>query len=726
MGQGAGMIGKDIEAARQFIGEFRKLIDFNDFPDQVREEFEALTRTATEAKFPGALLVLPRRGKCSVYYAVAADAAEWRRLRPLLMAYAGPTVTSFKGWPESLLPHKIPAEALLNSAQFHVVARLVPGESNKLQTITCRSLQRLVAMVIAAPSTAGAVPETTNRLLARFADCLNGGNYAGAQEILDQCERELRIDALNLLFLRIRLLSWFGNWQAIMEMPELASLLHTRRPLRVTATLLEAVFQTRLRQHGNDVRALTEVWVGELRPEFLPLLQLPILPGCPVGALRLYGLEALSLKSRDTALEAAVLEHGDRIPELAEALVLEGRTGVISEANSASGNDAGLPAVQQALVQAEQCSTLETIGRALQMIETLEACEKERLMSSATFRSLWQSVGAQSRRAPPTSWQEWLGRLSAPDFTEALKVLAHAVEEWPATLLQDPVEIAAFERALQEVPETSPAAERLADGLPSLVTWAMEDPGFPRAGMLQIYDTLLFHLMVGVRRSGIVFESAAVLIRALLTLGLTQNRYRALLDDCLALTGEAVSKRTVYWLLDMLEETLLNPCTDEEARRAFWYAACSRLMQMKAYLSPGQKVVFEKLSTELGWPAVSEGEAVTHTTEEAQQKQLQSALDGRFVAIYTLTESAGRQAAALLQKLAPSVRIEMSHDKGGTTALKNMAHHADIFVMVTASAKHAATGFIQQERHGRPILYANGRGFSTIMRVIEDHVFGSD
>jgi hypothetical protein len=68
----------------------------------------------------------------------------------------------------------------------------------------------------------------------------------------------------------------------------------------------------------------------------------------------------------------------------------------------------------------------------------------------------------------------------------------------------------------------------------------------------------------------------------------------------------------------------------------------------------------------------------------------------------------------------------MSHDKAASAALKNMAHQANIFVMVAASAKHAASGYIQQERQGKPILYANGRGYSSIMRAIENHVLGSE
>ncbi|MFS2004569.1 protein DpdD [Duganella sp. CT11-25] len=720
------MIGKNIEAARLLVEAFRGLIDFSAFPVQNLKEFDALARTATDERFPGALLTLPRVGKRSVYYAIADNAAEWRRLRPLLIAYAGPTLTSFQGWPEPLLPHLLPIEALLEAGCFHVVARIVPGETEKVQKYTSRSLLRLVDMVTTAPSTTSAVPLSTSRLLAHFSDCLNGNDFVGAERILEQCARELRIDALNLLFLRIRLLSWFNNWQGLVEMPEFRSVCHTRRPPAVTAALLEAVYQVWVRDKG-DIPELSELWAKKLRPEFLTLLQLPILPGVSSGALTLFALEALSVATRNPVIEMAVMSHRDATPELAAALQAAGRTGAACTTEDTVGLGGRLPTAQQALVQAERSNTLETIARALQLIDALEAGERESLLASTPFRSLWQSVSTQSGKAPPASWQDWFRRLQTPEFTDALAVLSHAVTEWPAALLKDTVEINAFVSALQEVPDIFPSADRLADALPALVTWVLEDQVFPRPSMLPVYDALLYQLLVGVRRSGVVFESAAVLIRALLCLGLSPSRYRELLDDCLMLTGEAMSKRTVYWVLDTLEETLLNPCPDEEARRGFWYAACARLMQMKPFFSPGQKIVFVWLSAELGWQSIQEvEERIAVDPMGAQRHQLQSVLDGSYVAIYTLTESAGRQAATVLKELSPSVRVEMSHDKVASSALKSMAQQADIFVMVAASAKHAASGYIQQERQGKPLLYANGRGYSSIIRAVETFILGGE
>ena len=46
----------------------------------------------------------------------------------------------------------------------------------------------------------------------------------------------------------------------------------------------------------------------------------------------------------------------------------------------------------------------------------------------------------------------------------------------------------------------------------------------------------------------------------------------------------------------------------------------------------------------------------------------------------------------------PNIKITINKDKVGTSPLKSLAQNADIFVIATSSAKHAATTFIQKNR----------------------------
>lgn len=94
------------------------------------------------------------------------------------------------------------------------------------------------------------------------------------------------------------------------------------------------------------------------------------------------------------------------------------------------------------------------------------------------------------------------------------------------------------------------------------------------------------------------------------------------------------------------------------------------------------------------------------------------------IAIYSLTESSARQAKAALEQVSTNVTVDTNADHGGTSRLRALAENADLFVMAWLSAKHAATDFIREHRGSRPLIYAQGRGFSSILRAIEDHIGG--
>jgi hypothetical protein len=726
------MIGQNADAAIAFLNLFRQVADIDGLPSEKQIEFDELVGSVLSPRFPGGLLSYPRQDEATMYYAIAASASEWRKLRPLLIAYAGPTLTSFRGWPEPLQP-SLPVEACLLAGGWHIVARLIPGKEQRVVQMTRRSLVRMLEAIEAAPMTTQVAYEPTSRLIARFVDFLNGNNRVEAERILELCRSELRLDALNLLFLRVQLLAHFNDWSGVSEIPEFSSLCYTRKPSAVTNALLEALYQTHLSpiDGENWMERQRTCWRNEVRQFARPLLRLPIPQSCSASALKLFAWDALEAIPRRLDLEEAVLVHRDSIGELAGAL--DQLDGNVIETTHAEGTptkalqDDPIAVAQHALANADSTDTLAAIGNALLQFEHLDEDQRQELLRSGPFRSFWQNLNFETGgTSPPIGWIDWLHRLPVPEFVSAFSVLQRAVTEWPASSLVDSVEVAELAKALGAVPDSPPASDRIADAIPLLVSWVVDDPQFPRAAMSPVYETLLYHLVVGGRRASIVYDSAAPLIRALLAIGLPPAQYGALLDDCLELIGAGAGTRNVYWLLDILEETILNTSPAPERRQAFWYAAHARLVPLRTHLSPGQSVAVNKLAASLGWES-TEIEAFTIPASGTRMDALRAAMSGTSIAIYSLTESAARQAGQALEAIAPDVKISISSDTGGTAALKSMAQNSDICVVATASAKHAATGFIQQMRpRNKPLLFAAGRGFSSIVRAIEVFLLGSE
>ena len=67
-------------------------------------------------------------------------------------------------------------------------------------------------------------------------------------------------------------------------------------------------------------------------------------------------------------------------------------------------------------------------------------------------------------------------------------------------------------------------------------------------------------------------------------------------------------------------------------------------------------------------------------------------------------------------------KVETNADHVCTDRLASLAANTDIFVMVTQSAKHAATDCVRANRPDGVTLMPEGKGASSIIRALEEHV----
>jgi hypothetical protein len=174
----------------------------------------------------------------------------------------------------------------------------------------------------------------------------------------------------------------------------------------------------------------------------------------------------------------------------------------------------------------------------------------------------------------------------------------------------------------------------------------------------------------------------------------------------------------VYWALELVENFMSAATPDADAREAFLHHILARIAPLYGRLTGLQRIAITLLSCELGWSLPAAAATGTPPADEG----LASRLSGLRVAIYSLTESASRQAKAALEEIAPAVTVDTNSDHGGSARLRALAENTDIFVMACLSAKHAATDFIREHRGTKPLIYGSGKGFSSILRDIEEYV----
>lgn len=721
------MIGNDITIGKTLVSGFRNVANISALSESKIAEFDELARSVIVSQFPGAILAWPRADDTTVYYAVVHNASEWRRLQPLLLAFAGPTLTSFTGRPESLDP-EVAVEDYLMKGGWYLAVRLRPGDEPSVQSMAHRSLKRLIQTLEAATYVSKTAPLPTSRLISKFVNSLNGNDRQEAFRILEVLRTEMRVDALNLSFLEVQIHAHFGDWRSVFDMPSFASLIRTRRPPAVSSALLEALYQVYLApiDDGQSLATVRERYEEAVRADARPLVRMPVPVSLGQGARRLYALEALSLHTRNIALELFVLENADAIGhELTSALTKAGRTGQVDSLQKAPAHPDSIVEAKQALTLALEVDSLGTIKTALEKMHGLSPDQRKSLLDSEPFRSMWRALSSETQGALPTiGWLEWLKNAREPEFTNALGVARRGVAEWPVEALQDSLHVEHLVESLTNFPEKSPGYDRLIDALPLLVAWVAKEIDFPRLGMKSVYEILLFHLVSSTRRGVEVLESATTLIRALLTVGVANNNYKNLLDDILELIGLGLGARSIDSVLEIVEETVACPSSNPEARKEFWYQVLARIEPMAAHLSAIQVASLMQLGRGLGWDSdtLQSVAAAVKDNGKPGDSDFATGLKGKSIGIYSLTEAAARQAEVLLKTLVPGIRITLSNEHVGSPKLKSMAIGTDILVLATASATHSATLFLQQHRpRNLPLLYARGRGCTSILRALEEY-----
>lgn len=686
------MIGRDAATADALATKFRAVADFETLPQNLRKLFDDVLKSATDPRVPGAILPAPHGRGCRIY-AIAADQKEWRRLGPLLYAFAGPTLTNFAG----VIKAPSGGDALDAFARDLPVEVIAVVEAQETSVEAMRALRRMIAMLRLAPEGNSQPPRPTSWLLSDFEDALNVGDRLAAERLIERLRSECRIDVLNLRFLTVQLLASLGCWAELRALPDFADLCLARKPGAIAAHLAEALFQSDLASvfataNAEDCRSA----YASIRPLAAPLILLPPPAVLGPGGRRLYALAALAADSPEPGQLSAIAEQPDAGWVLAHLK----------------------PFAEQApvAVAPEPEADYAQIRRTLERLTELPLAQRTRLLEIEPLRSLLANGSEAEPALVPLCWHDWLKRISDPEYTIAFEVARKGALEWPVEDVADPVKATALAEALADAIDDEVSRARLAQALPLIVTWLQRGGAFPRPSMRPVYETVLTLFALGEARDRGIMSSAAVIGEALLSIGNSTSDYQKLLNSLTTLFTEGTGTNNLYLLLELIEALLRHPCPDPSAREAFWLNALAILEPLRLRLEPVQHASLAALAELLGWP-----DSPFADTDTIAQDEFAPKIANLRIGIYTLTESAARHAASVLTRLEPSTRVQISSEQVGSAKLKALAVNSDLLVITSLSATHAATDFIRANRpSGKPICWAAGRGFTSIVRAVEE------
>ncbi|HZP88592.1 MAG TPA: hypothetical protein VFB54_17410 [Burkholderiales bacterium] len=625
-----------------------------------------LERTLSDPDFPGALIPA-REGSSIVWYAASSTQQEWRLLRRLLLAYAGPTVTSFDG--RTLLPRPtVQIEHLLLTGACALARLSAPNEQLEFAS---RALERLVKTHEKRPKGGGVIARSTQALLARLDLCLATGDRDEALSILQVLRSEWRLDALNLKFVEVKIFAHFRDWSAIANDERLSDLVYVRKPPAVAAAILEALYWSRLAPHQDDKAILLETYKREVRALAGPLLaQTP---------------ESLAVVDLYRELEPLIAQERHEDP---------------------------VESAQRQILHAAETESIKATKAAFDQLSTLSVEKQQEALEPAPVRAALDALTSVKEKSPPTEWIGWLEALKDPTFTRAREWAERAATELSVADWSDPVQAAKLADSILAIP-SGLALERLALSLPTLVRWVRADPEFPRTALRRVYDALLTQLIMMEGHGQPEREASSELFEAMLSIGSPKDVYVRLLDDMGSMLASESGQATAYWSFDLADIVMRYAAPSSDARAQLLSRILTALQSCLPILTLPQRLAYDRVASTSGWPPLQQ------TTPTPEANSLESALRGKTLAIYTLTESAARQAELVIRRLSPTVKVELAHDHVASPRLERLAKTADIFVLVANSAKHAATDCIVRSRSGRPLTYAAGKGFCSIVRAVE-------
>ncbi len=730
---------------RAFFGEGNRF-DYDSLVSSSTETHRAVKRWA-EALKEDRSAVLPRWEEDGVtWYGFATTEEAMQGLIEQVEAFIGPSFSTFTG-ERARLDEEDPIERAVQNytggraLRFH-------GKDNAIRT---RLDQMHEVRMQRQPHTTEE-DLGTGIVLRRFNMALAAGDRPEAEKQIQYLRERGLLDPTNIRYLQIRMRAAFEAWDEIVQFEEISDLIEsTSHPLPVRRALLQAVYHTHFDSYegqGAPEEAL-EHYEKTVQPEYGPLFTVRSSMQAP-EVLKTFMMKAVSGEETDEDLRDELMKVAERIElndpffevltelgsDAGEPTVVENPISEAMTAWSKGDVDAAFRMLRQAESSPRKSECLALIHGDLQSLDVeqeLEATladlpaeeQKELARRHPICQQVLESVSA------PSSWRHWLSHVGEAVYDSQEKALQHAeklVEEWHPQQVLDAE--GALEELVQQV-ETAPldgwGGRIVSLALPRLLESLQNDPEYPRSTFQSLYGVVLNRIPYASDLTKSDFDVYRDLAEVRLGYGVNKEAYREILEGAEALWAEAGSPRRINWLLDFAELLTLVPSRDEEAQLRFLMTVVEALQKYRDHVEPIQVDLFRSLCEAVGQPEVGGQIHVEEKQKEGGSKEpLRQMLDGKTLGIYTLTESAGRRARSFLEEKCANLTVHLRHDKAGNSELEQVAENADYFLVVTWSAKHAATEVIGQHVPTERLIRPQGKGESSMIRDLVDYAKKED
>ena len=671
-----------------------------------------IAKTCVLDNFPGSLIPnVSENGSTTVFVAFE-KFVDWYRLSPIIRSFCGLSFSDFDlKYDKDDIANLLPSELVDINPNLHVTKFQLSTETrNNLFLKALHSLRRAINNVCATPDLYSEVPLPTSFLLRSYEDALLAKDRERSWSILNTLRVELRLDSMNLNFLEVQLHATFLEWGSILKMASFRELCRARKSPLILNFLLRALREIYLDKNS----ILTEqvgVYVSEIRQFTKEIFTKANIENLNDENVELLVLEAL-----------AVPEDFQYYQELLALIDPEDPLyRYFSEefANKEMPSEDEIHQTINVLVQKlRNYKEIDSLSLFNSIRDSFDSLSQEEMNTLSLHHGLQNEVVPENQKSSfsANNWLDWFARLNEPSYDNFLEQARKGADEWeiPSAAERGKYAELMYSTINSALSETL-TAYRLTDSMPYLVKWLSEDPEFPNFQFKEIYAGLIAVLTLSEEiRTKQTYGSVQILTVAMLSFNLNTSSYEYLLQDLNDLIGDGIGLNQVYWVLDLIEELYTHPAPSNDARSNFLHNVGAKVQGIYPRLNRAQLLSVNLLFSELQLHIPKVLDAVEKPDADHWSK-----LNNKKIGIYTLTTSAGRRATELIKNLSPSAEVVVNSQQGGSDQLKALAENSDYFVISWLSAKHAATDFIRQHRPAEKIVYAQGKGASSIIRSLE-------
>jgi len=657
-----------------------------------------LLATIENPEFPGAIVVTKNN-----YIIGASSQKDWSILASLVKSFLGVSFSNYTGLKNELSTLVAEEKYLLDHNIIFASSIAIPDDK-EAQLKAEEAFLKLYRTYNYSPNKSVQTSEYIDSVLERFISALQINDIDTAQQIITQIKNENRLDALNIQFMKIELSYSINDWNSIVNHPLITQIINSRKPLKIRLHIIEAFYYEFLSLIENEDLLLDE-YKHSIRAKISNLLF-----HCPSNASSeiktVFLLAYLNDDIKKNEIDKIYQSIKTLPKNIQDSINKKIETETEEQSTHKTKND--YIEARASLIDANNTGTIESIANSKIKIHSLSKLEQLELIKEDVNDQL---------NVIPLNWLEWLKLLLDESFTDARQFAEQALEEWPIDeFLRDTSDIKTLSSTIELIEEDF-TVQRFIHSLPILLESFRRSEHFPNPMFLPIYTSILEVITIHEVKDVNTLVVSQDIVETVLSFAPKEEQYNYILGMVETIVDKTNGKSFINWLLDYAELLISENASNITVRNKLLEKLLLNVYSYKDWLEEFHLKLILKLANNIGI------EELFKNIIFEQDKIVENPWDkytGKTIGIYTLSENAARHAKEYLEEQIDNIKVILNHDKAATDALRNLAHSSDYVVLVTQSAKHAATGEIQKilRQKDRDPLFPIGKGSSSIISAL--------